>query len=464
MKSLYKYFIFAALACNGLVANAQKQTPPEGGAPRNFNLPAKEEFNVENGVQATLVPYGEIPKVTVYCVVQTGNVHELENENGLADITGQLMLEGTETLTAKQISEKVAGMGGAISISVTSNQTILSGSVLSEFGPDLVRLMSDILQHPALPESQIERVKNDFKRNMNLARSQPGTQAAVRFNMALYGGHPYGRDLPTDAQINTYTVASVKDFYKKQFGAQRTNVYAAGKFDVSAMKEAIRSSLTSWQKGPERNIPVAQPSVKKDLIVIDRTGAPQSTIVMGLAIPGASDPDFIRIRVMNSLLGGSFGSRITRNIREDKGYTYSPNSSINSRYKVADWSEQADVTTEHTGNSLIEIVKEINKLQSEAPATEELKGIQNYEAGLFVLRNSTPQGIIGQLNYLDLHSLPETFLTEQVQNIHAVTPQQIQEAAKKHIRTTDMTIVIVGDKKVIEPQIKKFQAETKKTL
>ena len=443
---------------------AQKQMPPAGGAPRNFTLPAKQEFALDNGLQATLVPYGDIPKVTVYTVVQVGNVHEQPAENGLADIVGQLMREGTTSLNATQLSEQVARMGGSLDVSVGPNQTILSGAVLSEYGPELVRLMASLLQQPAFPQSEIGRVKNDFKRSLNVARARPGTQAQTKYRMALYKGHPYGYDLPSDEQISKYDVDQVRDFYQRQFGAQRTRVYVAGKFQAPAMQQAISEAFKPWQKGPAPQIPLAQPSPKASLLLVDRPGAPQSTIVIGLPVVDPSHPDYTRLRVMNSLLGGSFGSRITRNIREDKGYTYSPYSNINARYRVADWSEVADVTTEHTGNSLREIVKEIGLLQKAAPAAAELKGIQNYEAGLFVLRNSTPAGIIGQLSFLDLHGLPDSYLANQVEEIHAVTPQQVQETAKKYLRPEDMTLVVVGDKKVIEPQIKKMEAELKKTL
>ena len=126
--------------------------------------------------------------------------------------------------------------------------------------------------------------------------------------------------------------------------------------------------------------------------------------------------DFVALDVMNSILGGSFGSRITSNIREDKGYTYSPRSTVDSRYKSAIWYEQADVTTEFTGASLQEITKEIERLQNEAPSKEELDGIKNYEAGLFVLLNSTPAGIIGQLVFLDTHELEDDFLINKVQS------------------------------------------------
>lgn len=466
MKKIFITLISAVLAFSntGILAQTQKQTPPAGGEPRNFTLPAKQEFSLPNGLQATLVPYGEIPKVTVSLMVQVGNVHEQEGQNGLADIVGQLLREGSNTRNAKQIAESIARMGGSLDVSVGPNQTTISGAVLSEYGPELVKIMADLVRNPAFPQSEIERIKNDFKRNMNLAQSQPSQQAQTKFRMALYKGHPYGRDLPTDAQINAFNVDQVREFYQQQFGAQRSAIYAAGKFDAGTMRQAITTALDGWQKGPAPQIPIAQPNTKADLIVTDRPGAPQSTLVIGLPIVDPSHPDYLRLRVTNSLLGGSFGSRITRNIRENKGYTYSPRSTISPRYRVADWAQIADVTTEHTGNSLKEIVFEIERLQKEAPAADELKGIQNYEAGVFVLQNSTPGGIINQLNFLDIHGLPDSYLIDQVQNIHAITPEQVKGTAKKYVRPEDMTMVVVGDKKVIDPQLKKFQAERKKAL
>ncbi len=363
MKLVKIYLLSAALILNSAATMAQKQTPPAGSAPRNFTLPAKQEFSLSNGLQATLVPYGEIPKVTVNLIVQVGNVHEQAKENGLADLVGQLMREGTTTLNAKQIAEKAARMGGTIDVSVGPNQTILSGSVLSEYGPELISLLADLVQRPAFPTSELARIKQDFKRSINLAKSQPGTQAQTKFRMALYKGHPYGRDFPTDVQIDGYTAEQIREFYQRQFGAQRTAVYVAGKFDAAALRQAVTESLSEWQQGPPPRIEIAQPTTKPDLMLLDRPGAPQSTLVIGLPVIDPSHPDYTRLRVMNSLLGGSFGSRITRNIRENKGYTYSPRSSIDPRYRVADWIEVADVTTEHTGNSLKEIRNDLTGIR-----------------------------------------------------------------------------------------------------
>ncbi len=155
----------------------------------------------------------------------------------------------------------------------------------------------------------------------------------------------------------------------------------------------------------------------------------------------------------NALLGGSFSSRITANIRENKGYTYSPNSSVTAGYRSSHWAQAADVSTAVTGASLKEIFYEIDRLQAEAPPEAELTAIKNYLAGLFVLQNSNPGSIIAQLQFLDLHGLPQSFLTDAVKSIHAVTPEDVRTIMNDQIRDADMTIVIVGDRKAIQKQV-----------
>ncbi|MEX2117706.1 MAG: pitrilysin family protein [Bacteroidota bacterium] len=438
----------------GLVA--QKQLPPEGGKPKDFNLPHKHTFTLENGLNVTMVPYGSLPKVTVSVIIRSGNLNEQSNEVWLADITGDMMKEGTTTRSAQQIAEEAAAMGGMVNISTGLDQTTVNGDVLSEFGPKLVDLAADIVRNPKLPESEIARIKADLIRQLTVAKSSPQQQTLEQFLRIMYGDHAYGRTFPTQPMLEGYTLAQVKDFYKRNFGAKRTSIYVAGAFDVKAMEKAIRDGFGGWQKGPEPLIDIPQPSAKKAFHLIDRPGAPQSTIYMGLPVANPSDKDYVPLLVTNALLGGSFGSRITSNIREQKGYTYSPRSTISSRYRDAYWAEIADVTTDVTGPALQEIYKEIDRLQNEPPPQEELRGIQNYLSGTFVLQNSSRGGIIGQLNFLNLHGLKEDYLTSYVQNVHSVTPEKVSEITKKHIREEDMTLVITGDKKKIEAQIQEY--------
>lgn len=453
-----KYSFIVILFFATFAASAQeKETPPEGGQPKDFKVPEKTSFTLDNGLSVVLIPYGVIPKATVQFVVNTGNIHEEEEQVWLADLTCDLMEEGSANMTSKEIADKMAGMGGNLNIGVGSHTTSLSTSVLYEFTPEAVKVIADVLKNPAFPESEISRLKNDMKRQLSVSLSRPQQQAAKAFYAEIYPDHPYGRLYPTAEMIDAYAIENVKEFYDNNFGAKRTTVYVAGKFDASEVEKAIKEALSDWKAGTEGEYVPATPVSSSNIVVLDRAGAPQSTINFGLPVADPSNQDYIALDVMNSLLGGSFGSRITSNIREDKGYTYSPHSSVSANYKSAVWVESADVTTEHTGASLEEILKEIERLKSEPPSEEELTGIQNYMAGIFVLQNSTPAGIISQLVFLDVHDLDESYLANRVKSIYAVTPDQVQEMAKKYVNPKEMTLVVVGDKKVIEPQIKEIE-------
>lgn len=456
------HIIFLALvlcAC-ALVTPAfsQKQTPPEGGTPKDFKLPAKQTFTLDNGLKATLVPYGSLPKVTVQLVIRVGNLNESENEVWLADLTGDLLKEGTTSRTAEQIAQEAASMGGQVNIGVGPDQTTIGGDVLSEFGPNLTKLIADIARHPLFPESELSRLQKDRLRQLSIEKSDPNSITFEKFRSLMYPNHPYGRLYPTEAMLQSYTIDHVRSFYADNFGAARAHFFVAGRFDAEAMKTAIRAAFGDWASGADPLMNIPAPVSKRAVHLTDRPGAAQSTIYLGLPVIDPTQKDYMALLVTNSLLGGSFGSRITSNIREDKGYTYSPFSSISTRYRDAYWAEVADVTTEVTGASLKEIFYEIDRLQAEAPSDEELRGIQNYLAGVFVLQNSTPSGIIGQLALLNLHGLPESYLTEYVKNIYAVTPAEVQRIAQTYLRDEEMTIVITGDVKKISAQVAAYGA------
>lgn len=453
MKTNMRAVLFLSLLGLCTIAYAQKETPPEGGQPKDFTLPPKTTFTLDNGLKATLVEFGIIPKVTIRAVVRSGNINEGENEVWLSDLTGDLMKEGTTTRSSEEIAREAARMGGGISVNVGDDQTQIAGEVLSEFGGDFLKLLADVMRNPTFPESELTRLKNDRIRQLSLDKADPMSMVTELFRKLLYPNHPYGRVYPTEKMLHDYTIDRVKNFYAKNYGAGRTHLYVAGKFDAKAMEQAIREAFKDWAAGSAvvENIPTSV--AKREVRIIDRPGAPQSTVMLGLPVIDPSQKDFRAFSLMNQLLGGSFGSRITANIREDKGYTYSPFSFISSRFRSAYWVQVASVTTNVTGPALKEIFYEINRLQKEPPSADELKGIQNYAAGVFVLQNSSANGIINQLSFLDLHGLPDSYLTDAVKNIYAVTPAQVQQLCATYLKSDQMRIVIAGDKKQIEKQV-----------
>lgn len=450
MKKFLIYF--AAFTCIAATSTAQKQLPPEGSAPKDFKLSEKKVQTYPNGLKTTLVTYGSIPKVTVSLIIKTGNVHEGKNQTWLADLTGKLMKEGTSSMNFKTISNKVAAMGGQIYVNVGMEQVSIGGSVLSEYAADFISIVSELATNPAFPASELERIKTDMKRDLAVQQGVPQSIAEAKFFETMYKDHPYGRYFPTEQMISAYTLPMVKDFYAKNFGAKRSVLYVVGNYDEAAVKAAVAKGLGKWKPGPAPVYPPVNLVAKRDTVILDRKSAPQTTLMIGLPVLTPQDKDYVAQLVSNSLLGGSFGSRITSNIRENKGYTYSPYSSVQNRHGASVWYESADVTSEHTIASVNEIEKEIRRLQTEAPAKEELEGIQRYEAGIFVLRNTAPYGIISQLNFLDQNGLPDSYLSNYVQNIYKVTPEKVTQVVKERFKYDKMTMVMVGDKDQINHQ------------
>lgn len=437
-------------------AAAQPETPPEPGTPRPFTLPPARTLTLPNGLRVTMVQYGTTPKTAVQLVTRVGNLNETAEQVWLADFVGDLMQEGTTTRTAPELAAEVARMGGSLNVGVGAHETYAGGDVLSEFAPQMVRLVADVIRNPSFPEAALPRVKATRARQISISRSQPGPLAVERFRQVLYPEQRYGISYPEEARVQGYTVDEIRVFHQANFGAARSELFVVGRFDEAAVEAAVRDAFGDWQAGPAPAPVPLSPASTRAVHLVDRPGAVQSTIYMGLPVLDPSHPDWVAFQVMNAMLGGSFASRITSNIREQKGYTYSPYSTVSVRKGDAYWAQVADVTTPVTGASLQEIFFEIERLRAEPPSPQELRAIQNYLAGTFVLQNSSRGGIIGQLAYLRLHDLPPSYLEEYVSRVYAVTPADVSRIVGTYLDPARMTIVVVGDRGQIEEQVRPY--------
>ena len=450
--------LLLVVACGSLLAqSAEKQKPPEGGPPKPFHLPPTQDFTLANGMQVTLVSYGVMPRVAVRAIVYAGGVDEAPNQVWLSRLTGLLLKEGTQSRSAEQLANQAADCGAQLEVEPGVEDAQIGGVALSDHAAEFIALVGDVLRNPLLPSSEVERLKTDLLRELAVAKSKPSDIARARFLETMFPDSPYGREFPAESDLKRYTVEDAQAFYRANFNAARTHLYVVGKLDP-ALPDVIRRAFESWPRGSARSAVSAHPVKARSLAVIDRPGASQSTVYIGLPVADPTSPDYIALDVMNTLLGGSFASRITSNIREQKGYTYSPRGQVSTWRHLAYWVEIADVTTAVTGPSLKEILYEVNRLRSVPPSEQELKGIQNYVAGIFVLRNTvSPDGVIGQLNFVDSQGLPRSYLSEYVQKAVAVKPQDIQAMAEKYLPPDKMEIVVVGDKSKIATQLQPFE-------
>jgi predicted Zn-dependent peptidase len=439
-KSAVVLALLAACATGAAAAEA----PPLPGEPHEFRLPAKETFRLDNGLEVTFVDYGNVPKATILAVVRTGNIDEGEN-TWLPDVAVEMLKEGTTKRSAADIALAAAGMGGELGVAVSAEQTTIGISVLSEHAADAVALVADVLRNPAFPESELPRVIANFERNLAVARSDPLTLADEALARLVFGDHPFGRTLPREGQIAGYDIAKIRDFYVRNFGAVRTHLFVAGQYDRGGLEQAIRAAFGSWPAGEPPSSFAPRAREKLTLELVDVPGAAQSSVRIAVPVPGPADTQYFQTTLMNSVLGGTFGSRITSNIREDKGYSYSPGSSIQAHRGVALWVMSAEITTEHTAAALSEIFREIERLRAEAPQESELAPVKAYRAGVFVVQNASPNGVLRQLAFMDLHGLPDDFLTRWVESIHAVTPAEVTAIAREYLPPSRMTVVVAGD-------------------
>ncbi len=448
---------FIAALASGLALGQQKEQPPEGGPPKPFHLAQTDDFTLPNGMKVTLAPYGVVPRVAVRAFVEAGGIDEAANQVWLSRLTCLLMKEGTKTRSSEQLAQEAADTGGRLEIEAGIESTSVGGVALSDHATQFIALVADVLKNPSLPASQVARLKADLGRELAIAKTQPGSIARERFFQVMFPDTPYGRLFPTESELQSYGVEDAQAFYRDNFSAARTHLYVVGKLDPG-LREAIRGAFEDWPEGAQSKQGMANPVKARSVSIIDRPGAPQSTLYIGLPVADPTSPDYIPLDVMDTLLGGSFASRITSNIREQKGYTYSPFSQIGTYKHAAWWVETADVTTAVTGPSMKEIFSEIDRLRKEPPSAQELKGIQTYLAGIFVLRNTvSPDAVIGQLHFVDSQGLPRSFLSEYVQKVVAVKPPEIQGVTEKYLVPDKMTIVVVGDKAKISDQLKPYE-------
>ena len=456
MKKTIRLLAVFALATSSLGAQdsiAKKETPPKPGVAKNFRVPPRRNFTLPNGLQVTLVPFGRVPKVAVELEIRTGIIDQGPDDISLSAVMSDMLLEGTTTRTAQDISRQAAEMGGSVNVTPGSEVIAIAGEVLSDRATAFIPLMADVVMNPKFAEADLKRIIDKHSRDNAIALSSPGTLAQKRFREIMYGSHPFANVYPPEAMLRGFTVERVKGFHTKNLGAKRSRLYVSGVFNGAQVEQAIRDAFGAWAEGPA---PTENPPVitsKRQVEVIDRANSVQSSIWMGLPVADPSNADWVKMNVTDYLLGGAFGSRITSNIREDKGYTYSPGSFIWTRKKASMWVETADVTSNVTGASLQEIFKEIDRLRTEAPPQAELDGIKNNLAGVFTIQNSSRYGLINQLEFVDLHGLGDSYVTNYVKNLLAVTPEEVRATAEKHLDPQKISIAIVGTKRDIEQQL-----------
>jgi len=447
------------LIVSSLPVLAQQKTPPPPGPARPLNLPKLTEKKLPNGLTVVLAPLPNVPKLSAILTFRAAtNATDRTAHPGIAQIAAGVANEGTDTRTSKQIKEELRSIGGSLSLGSDADQTNLTATALSEFSTRMFELMSDVTQHPSFPETELKLAQENTIQNIRAGRAQPGFLASERFAKAVFGSHPYGFVVPDEKSINALTRDDLRGFVAKYYIPNASHLIVVGDIDVEKTFAEIEKAFGSWKSGtvpPDENPPVPVRE-KRQIYFVNRPGSIQSAIYLGNVSIPRSHPDYFAIRTADTIYGSSFYSRLTRNIRESKGYTYSPFSSSNTQAKTGSFLAGAFVRNEVTGPTLLEILYELDRMRVLPVTDEELNAAKEFSTGNFSVELASQLALAGRINTIYTYGLSKSFIDDFRPKIEALTAADIQKAAAKYFDTYHAAIVIVGDWEKVKDQVTPF--------
>lgn len=453
----------AVLAGASAAAQAPLVPRPVIAAPKPFRPPTIVERTYPNGMRIALVPFRATPTARIELVIRAGIADERASQPGVAPIVAQFLSEGTRSRSADRIAQRVSdlgALGASVFVNTDARETVLAVEVLPESAQAMIELLADMVLHPAFEPAALERLKSNAARRMQLQRTQADWLAASRTNSLLFPDNPADRR-PTDEQLRSMDVAAVTDFYRRHYVPGRARLYVAGTFDLPRVASAVAAAFTDWPAGspvsftlpPSANARVIDPGDRPVIHLIDRPGATQARVQVSFPVVDMAHPDHLILNEMNMLMGSTQTARLVANIRERHGYSYNISSRLVRRPGSTQWVAAADITNNVVGPAIQEILAEIARLRREAPPAEELGSFQSFMAGILIQENSTAQGILESLRWMDLYGVATSYFGTFIQNLYKVGPANIRAIADRYLRPDRMAIVVVGDRKVLVPQL-----------
>jgi len=425
---------------------------------REVIWPKRTKAQLSNGLQVILAESHSIPRFHGELLLRLGNAAVVDRSPGLAEMTATVVRTGTQKRVSRQIEEDLRRIGADLSSHAGSDISAISFAGLSEFAEPLLNLVRELAREASFPEAEFERERRQKLEEVKLERTQPGFLASERLRKVLFGAHPYAQVSPSEAQVAGYKREDLQTVYRDFYTPQNALLLLVGDFAPQEMLKSIEKAFGSWtgKKTEPRTFPApAKPSGRR-VYLVHMPGAVQSQILAGCHAITRKHADWIRLGLTNSLFGGAFNSRLVMNIREDKGYTYSPRSGVTPLQQHGYFSVSAAVRNDVVAASLTEIFYELDKLRSLPVPAAELADAQNYLSGVFSMGLATQDGLLTQFSTVAQHDLPDDYLETYRAKVRAVTAEDLLATARKYLDSANMQIVLAGDRAQIESQAALF--------
>jgi len=434
---------------------------PKAGVLKPPISPAVEEHQLKNGMRVWLVQRPELPKVAFRLVVHGGDSFDPADAPGLAMLMARTITQGTASRSSREIAEAAQGVGGDLVGSANKDFSDVSLDSLSEHAADAVALIADIVQNANFPESEVDLAKSNMQDELREKEASPRFLAMRAWYGVTYGDHPYHIVAATMKTLQSATPQTLKALYQTEYRPDKALLIAVGSFDKAALLAQIEKSLGGWKASVATQPEIKAPVTKQDhkIYYIERPGSVQTTMLIGALGLTAEDPQKERLLVADTIYGGSFGSRLTRNIREDKGYTYSPYSYIVANRLSGVCATNEDVRNEVTGPALKETFFELKRIATEPPSADEMEHAKRYLIGNTALDLQSRTEVAARLGKYWIDGQPANHLDEEMAEIQKANATEAAQAAAKYFNPDRMTVIAVGEKSVVLDQLKPFGME-----
>ena len=431
---------------------------PALAAERAVTWPQRQRSRLPNGLEVILVESHTIPKFHGELFFRSGNAAAIGHGAGFADLTAGVVRTGTVKRASRKIEEDLRRLGADLGCSAGADSSAISFAGLSEFAEPLLEMVNELAREASFPQPEFERERRQKLEEVKLERTEPGFLASERLRKLLFGAHPYAQVSPSEEQVAGFQRDDLVSVYKEFYTPENALLLLVGDFQADPMRKSVEKVFGAWQgKKPEARTVAAPANPRgRRVYLVHLPGSVQTQILAGCHAITRKHPDWVRLGLTNSLYGGAFNSRLVMNIREDKGYTYSPRSGVNAFRQHGYFSVAAAVRNDVVAASLTEIFYELDKLRSVPVPPGELADAQNYLTGVFSLGLATQNGLLSQIAVVALNELPEDYLETYRQKVRALTPADLLETARKYLDSANLQIVMVGDRAQIESQARLF--------
>lgn len=446
-----------------------RSAPPKPGPTPTLQLPAIHTRALTNGLPVRIVEKHAVPVAQVNLVLRAGSGVDPTLKFGLASLVAAMLDEGAAGRDALQIADAVDFLGADLSTGSSFDASFVNLHVPVARLSAALSVMADVARRPDFGQADLDRLREERLTAIKQARDFPPAIGAAAFPLLVYGpAHRYGIGTAgTEETLRSFGTDDLRAFHAAHYRPDNAALVVVGDVTPDAVLVELERAFGAWKPvGPRPAPPALAPAPKpgaRVVYLVDKPGAAQSVIRIGWAGVPRSTPDYFALQVLNTILGGSFTSRLNQNLREQHGYAYGAASGFDMRLGAGPFFAAASVQTDKTAESLTEFFKELDGIRQPVPAAE-LEKARNYLALSYPGQFETTRGIASQIGEMIVYDLPADYFSTYIARVQAVSAADVARVAATYITPDRFAIVVVGDRQVVQEKIETLKLGTVKLL